>query len=291
MGVNYSHLLIAKDNDFRPEQSQITALIEAWIESGFIIPPEMLSEKERLWSHTGARIVTKPSLIDPPIPSEAPKPRPGMWAKVFPFLTGERPRPRVDRFPPRPFSIPPVGESLAALLEPVVYIDWKPNGRATYLFQTSTFKDQNGARITAYPLRITLTDDFQNPPLDGYADEPLRHINGRCGCGANLEYWEYEFIRRICPQCGAAFRPQDQVAETKDVGGSKIAITGGACHRFSIDIRCEKDAPIAVTGPSGEDVFDSNGQLMISDPKVSVAFMAKSAEALGIELQEIGVWY
>ena len=48
MGVNYSHLLIPKDNDFRPEPSQIAALIEAWIESEFIIPPEMLSEKKAL---------------------------------------------------------------------------------------------------------------------------------------------------------------------------------------------------------------------------------------------------
>jgi hypothetical protein len=127
--------------------------------------------------------------------------------------------------------------------------------------------------------------------LDVYADEPLRRIVGRCSCGTDLENRDYEFIRRICPQCGTVFRPQDQVAETKDVGGNNITKPGGACHRFAIDIPCGKDAPIVVTGTDGEDVFDADGQLMINDPKVSAAFMAVSAAALGTGLQEIGVWH
>jgi hypothetical protein len=60
MGVNYSHYLIPRDNTVRPDPDRIVALIEAWIEKGFVVRPESVLAHDQPVSNgrrpeTGAR--------------------------------------------------------------------------------------------------------------------------------------------------------------------------------------------------------------------------------------------
>jgi hypothetical protein len=116
-----------------------------------------------------------------------------------------------------------------------------------------------------------------------------RQVVARCGCGGNLEYddtgWSLgdKTIRQVCPECGTAFRPQDQIADIVDQNGNKTPLPGGMCYRFAIVIDCSKDHPLYVR--------DENGQLIETKPKISGGFMGVCSAALGIKLKELGHWY
>jgi hypothetical protein len=86
-------------------------------------------------------------------------------------------------------------------------------------------------------------------------------------------------VRRICPECGAAFRPQDQIADIVDgATGDKTPQPGGMCYRFAIVLDFDKDHPLFAQNADGERVD--------ATPRVTSRFMDVCRTALGIELNE-----
>jgi hypothetical protein len=302
MGVYYSHYLIPRDNTVRPQPDRIVALVEAWLAHGFIgrpsegtAPDEKNSGEHRsdgLTSQTGARFTTISlrETREQERASELP-PRPGFWLQLLKLL-GAEPyvAPPFRPWPRTPFAVPPVGESLSALAKPCLLIRWEGDRRAACPMQTVPDLSAYDTMPPPAPtLEIRLSDDFENCHTDGYGvGGDSRQVIGRCRCGCNLEYesaglsFEGRTIHRICPQCGAAFRPQDQIADIVDENGNKTPQPGGMCYRFAIVVDCGKDHPLYVQ--------DSGGELVATTPKVSDAFMNVCSAALGVELNEFGNW-
>jgi hypothetical protein len=128
-----------------------------------------------------------------------------------------------------------------------------------------------------HSLIIELSDDYVNPHTDPYGGEG-RQVTPICSCGYNLGYEDLgylggEKIRRICPACGLAFRPQDQIAEIRDgISGNLFPQRGGLCNRFAISIGFGKEWPIHLRASSGE--------LVQSNARVTGKFMDACSSAL-----------
>ena len=138
---------------------------------------------------------------------------------------------------------------------------------------------------------IELSDDFINIDTAPYGNvgEPASQVNPICSCGCDLDYehpmgWSAtRRIRRICPSCGAAFRPQDQVAEIVDgATGEKSPQPGGLCNRFAIIIDFGKEMPLYMP--------DANGELVDSAAKAADVFLETCRTALGIDLNEFSLY-
>lgn len=305
MGVTYAHYLLPRDNTVRPEPQQIVALIEAWLSHGFIIRPDGEAVRDdtaqghgpdHLRSPTGARFTTlscaETEALDrssepPPVPPAPPT----FWQRLLTLLLGaesDDARPvRFGPWPRTPFVVPPVGESLAALAKPSVLIQWDHDQRAVYPMQTTPFD-----RGAVPGLCIFASDDFENCHTDSYGvGGDTRQVIGTCGrCGHDLAYepsglsFEGTRIRRVCPQCGAAFRPQDQMAEIVDgATGDRTPQPGGMCYRFAIVLDFEKDHPVYAQNADGERGDNAT-------PRVTVRFKDVCRTALGIELDEFGCY-
>jgi hypothetical protein len=297
MGICYCHYLIPRDNTIRPQPDRIVALIKAWLEQGYIVRPEDAAAYDRRGSNafrseTGARFEVAKTAGQETIEQEqSAESQQIFWARLGRLLLSLLGvPPATPPYMPRlgtPFSVPPVGESLAALATPCAVIKWGTYDGTTYPLQAipSDFSHDE----SVHGLQIELSDDFVNPRTDLYRE--ARQIVGRCGCGHNLEY-EMEFpigdhgIRRLCPECGAAFRPQDQIADVIDgTTGDTTPQAGGLCHRFAIVVDFGKAVPMYVEGQNGELVE------IKTDPKIGAAFMEVCRTALGIELNEFSYWY
>jgi hypothetical protein len=289
VGVDYSHYLIPRDNTVRPDPDRIVALIDAWIEKGFVVRPEsVLAQDQRTSngrrSETGARFMTRPLHAEALKPEPAPPPRKGFWSR---FWGGAQKPPPAD--PWMPFRIPPVGESLSALANPCTLIRWEGHPSAIYPLQTVAEFSSQGERGLPHSLVIEVSDDFANPNTDPYGvGVDTKQVNPSCSCGCNLEYEDtmgwltVEKIRRVCPACRRAFRPQDQVAEIVDANGAKTRQAGGLCNRFAITIAFGKQMPLYVRNSAGE--------LTEATPKVTGLFLDTCSAALGIELNEFSYY-
>jgi hypothetical protein len=261
MGVGYAHCLIAQDNTVRPQPDRIRVLIEAWIERGFIARPDGVP------AQTGARFATDASYsssLQNLQHSRSSSPRPDPWM---------------------PFSVPPVGDSMAALAGAYTLIRWDANPNATYPLQTVP---QESTSFSP-KLMIELSEDFINTHTDPYGGD-ARQVEPTCSCGHNLEYestaggWlDTQRIRRVCPVCGQAFRPQDQLAEIRDgADGTIYEQPGGLCNRFAIIIDFYRYLPIYR--------LDSQGVLVAAAPKVTDIFLQTCTIALGIQLNEFSYY-
>jgi hypothetical protein len=259
MGVGYAHYLIAQDNTVRPQPDRIRVLIEAWVVRGFIARPKGVP------GQTGARFATNVS-----------------YNSYRQNLQDSRPSFRRPD-PWMPFSVPPVGDSMVALAQAYTLIRWDANPNATHPLQTVPQES------TSPQVMIELSDDFTNIHADPYGGN-ARQVEPNCSCGHNLEYestaggWlDTRRIRRVCPVCGRAFRPQDQLAEIRDgADGTIYEQPGGLCNRFAIIIDFDKCAPVYR--------LDSGGALVAATPKVTDIFMQTCTTALGIELNEFSYY-
>jgi hypothetical protein len=291
MGVYYSHCLIPKDNTIRPAPDRIVALVEGWVANGFVVDPENLSAQEaerrdRPMAETGACFKTEPPLASPVKEEPHPEPAKTFWSRLF--GSPQKPVRPPEPNPKRPFSIPPVGDSLAALSQPYALIEWAANPNAIYPMQTLTqaigegHLDADGHPDFPHELRIELSEDFVNPRTDSYGD--AKQIEAICGCGRDLSYqgkaaWSgTDRIFRACPDCGLFFRPQDHPAEIVDgETGEAILQPGGLCHRFAIIIDFGKDFPIYIRNASRD--------LVVAKPRASDLFLSTCSTALGFELK------
>jgi hypothetical protein len=286
VGVYYSHCLIPRDNTIRPSPQQIAALIAAWVDRRYIIVGALPNPKRWMASkaQTGACFWTDPSLKEPdPEPEPMPDPPKSLWSRLF----SRRPPPSrpVRRDPTLPFAIPPAGISWAALSQPDAVISWAGHPDALYPMETIAEQPTDPHAIS-----IELSDDFVSPDTDPHgAGGNTLQLEGRCGCGTDLRYQgsgerlAFDRIRRICPACGEAFRPQDHPAEVADnMTGAKIAQPGGLCRRFAISIDFGKDHPVWQE--------DANGEFMYCKPKASEHFLSTCEAALGFPLGEFEDW-
>jgi hypothetical protein len=282
MGVYYSHYLIPENNTIRPDPSRIVALIEAWTEKGFVLPANSQSAK------AAARYRTPPppeQMVEREQPVVA---QTGFWARLLGKKAPTLPRPD----PWKPFLVPPTGDSLSALAEPYVLIRWEGNSNAVYPMRTVTENISRGDHCFPHHLMIELSDDYLNIDSAPYgsAEGDVRQVNPICACGRDLGYDDDQAgcstphkIRRVCPSCGAAFRPQDQVAEIVDgITGTKMPQPGGLCNRFAIIIEFGKEMPL--------DVADEKGDLVDSAAKVTDVFLETCISALGVKLNEFSYY-
>jgi hypothetical protein len=291
MGVYYSHYLIPKDNTLRPEPDRIVALIEAWVEKGFLVgqknvPAQSQNKSGGAVLEFGARFMTKSSQEQVVERQEAHQPRPGFWKRLRGGPQKAIPRPG----PWMPFAIPPAGDALTALAESYAAIQWEGHPDATYPMKTATQVMVEGGYSFFHRLSIETSDDFINPETDPYgsAEGDARQVTPICDCGSNLEYNAMSLvtdarIRRICPMCGIAFRPQDQIAEIVDGStGAKTPQPGGLCNRFGIILDFGKELPLYLPDPK-------RGLVDIT-PKVTDIFWETCRSALGIELNEFSYY-
>jgi hypothetical protein len=289
MGVYYSHCLIPTDNTIRPSPEQIAALIAAWMDQRYIVVGPRTDLSASRWSAplalTGARFWTDPSLKEMERePEPVPTPPKSLWSRLFGGPRGEP-----ERRPPLdhglPFVIPPEGVSWRALGQPDVVISWAANPDGLYPMETVAHEP-----FDSHAISIELSDDFANPCTDPYgiADDTLQ-LEGRCGCGCDLSYQgsgdrlSSERIRRTCPVCGEAFRPQDHPAEiVDDMTGAKIAQPGGLCRRFAIRIDFGRDHPVLRR--------NTDGALVLAKPKAAEHFLNTCETVLGFPLREFEDW-
>jgi hypothetical protein len=287
MGINYSHSIIPRDNAARPEPERVVALIDAWIEKGFVVPPETEqaqhpSQSTRRKSQTGARFMTSPLLEAALNQQQAPERPRGFWAR----LSGKaRKPPRPE--PWMPFSVPPAGDQLLVLAHPCALIEWDGDPRATYPMQTMTEAMARGDDQWPHQLIIELSDDFTNPHTDPFGGG-AKQVDPTCNCGCNLAYEDTlgwlatEKIRRVCPACGRIFRPEDQVAEiVNGITGARSPQSGGLCSRFAI---------IASFGKEWARYMGDQEGKNLSEPKATRLFLDTCGAALGIELNEFSYY-
>ena len=289
MGVSYCHYIIPRDNSVRPEPDRIVALIDAWVEKGFAVLPQGDKQEDLGGSNhqllgTGARFRTSPLFGEALERQQALKPQRGFWAKL---LGKPQKDPRPD--PWLPFHVSPVGASFMALTQPYTLIEWKENPRAVYPLQTVTDAMSRGDQRFLHRLMIELSDDFMNPHTDLY-EGSARQVNPNCSCGNNLEYEDENApgwlatarIRRVCPACGLAFRPQDRVAEiVNGTTGAKHEQPGGLCNRFAIIIEFGKELPLYRRDQKDDD---------LADPKATRLFLDTCRDALEIDLNEFSYY-
>ncbi len=287
MGMGYSHYMIPRDNTVRPSAVSIAALINAWIEKGYVIQPQTVSERDAPYSPfvpSGACFVARlptGEILKRKRPATPPK---GFWQRLM--RGTEKPLPYFDER--LPFPVPPIGQALSYLEAPYAVIFFQGSPHAANPLRTLTHSAAQGDSRFPHSLIIEVSDDFLHPRTDVYSE--AKQINPICVCGNNLEYedtsgfnaWLADTkIRRVCPVCGLVFRPQDHVAEiVNGVDGSKRPELGGLCNRFGIIIDFDKDFPNYLRGPDGT-VIETG-----TEPKVRDEFFNNCTKALGLQLNE-----
>ncbi|WP_284422077.1 MULTISPECIES: hypothetical protein [unclassified Bradyrhizobium] len=233
---------------------------------------------------TGARFWTDPSLKEAELES-APvaDPAKSFWSRIFGI--GRQAADPAGPDPGLPFAIPPAGISRTALSQPEVLISWAGHSDALYPMQTVAEEPADSHKIS-----IELSDDFVSPSTDSYAvaGDTLQ-LEGRCGCGTDLRYENSEFwfaserIRRVCPACGQAFRPQDHPVEIIDgLTCAKVVQPGGLCRRFAIRIHFGRFHPTLRQ--------DANGELVPWKPLASEHFIRTCEMTLGFAFNEFENW-
>jgi len=229
MGVEYCVYLLPRDNTVRPSPGAVAKLIEAWVAHRYVRAPNDAKARESVKFHYR--------------PDEHAK-QSGAYVETEPGK-------------PRPL---PLVEPLAAMREvltaPEVIIVWPIHDTMALGldYPLDRIPDMGDPKRGPYlDLRLEISDDF--------VDRGSECIDGlyaaRCTCGRDLRYHlDHDLfyagrIKRLCPTCGAAFRPQDHETIVGDgMTGERTSIAGGATSRFAIVVDCGKawnrDAPTSV---------------------------------------------
>ena len=221
MGVEYRHFLIPAENDYRPTPGEAARLVAALVEARF----------------------ASRGVVDPAADTRADEALEGPGC-VLSRADGDR------RAWPSPFE----AEDLAQLGETDLRLTWDVErlGGSGLIYPMAELPDEDGAgpEEAYYALEIHLADDFvyeTSETIDPFWDVAC--------CGEALDDGQAEgqaglpplfgpSIRRTCPRCGRAFRPQDHVAIVRDGRTGKTAERpGGATYRFAVSVDCGKCFP------------------------------------------------
>ena len=128
-----------------------------------------------------------------------------------------------------------------------------------------------------YDFELLLSDDFVAE--DGELIDPISTV---CVCGHDLAYEPDEDIfyagriRRVCPICVTAYRPQDHETIIRDgFTGEESAIAGGLTYRFAISINCGK-------------CWDQNAT---KNPAADQSLLALCEEVVGVKFCSINLFW
>jgi hypothetical protein len=289
MGVYYAHYIIPRDNTHRPPPDRIAALIEAWLEAGFVPQPECetaatadLQVGQRNRPYYVLEDWQREALERPKSP-KPPLKKASWWARLF---GGAQPMQRSCSTLlscGKPFASPPAGDSLAALGDRAVTVTWPILGSfgsaVAYIFEPVPPLQGRGPHQFWYDLNIDVSEDYRWNHANAYLN--VSPIDSHCQCGEELVYEALALvdelrIRRFCPVCGVEFRPQDRMAEiANEITGEPEKIPGGVCYRFAIRVDCGKFYYISEEA---------------SGPRISGAFLDCCSKALATELYQVGVY-
>lgn len=247
MGVEYKYLLIPRDNTHRPDIEAVKRLIAAWRDSSFALrpgSPEQVAVHQTISAKTQVHAVATGASLHTA----------SGW---------------------RSFDDGDIGDVAAGEL----ILQWPvPRAQPSQVRNPFGLVDEEDG--TYFDLELHFSEDFVQ--VGGEMIDPM---DARCSrCGEDLEYWTdmavadifyASRIRRVCPACQTAFRPQDRVVTYRDgMTGAERDLTGGATYRFAIVIDCGK---CWRTEDSGD-----------VEPTLSAEFFSVCSEALGIPLYGVG---
>lgn len=250
MGIEYRHLLIPRDNTWRPDAPVIARLIEAWRKNRFAViqgSPDHL----RMNYQTGSTRYTHAADTGVSLHNR------NGW---------------------RPFA----DADISALQTGETILQWPvTNTLDTGLRHPLGLSDE--VEGTYFDLELHLSDDFVD-----YGDAGIDPIDTKCACGEELAYslWpDHEAdifysgrVRRVCQSCGAAFRPQDRPVVCRDgLTGVESELMGGAVYRFAIVVDCGK-------------CWRTTSDFPDTPLTATEEFVAVSSEALNTSLYQLGSW-
>lgn len=256
MGVEFTNLLIPRDNTFRPDGAAVRRLIAAWRQSNFVVAPGSAAQQRMSFdgmtdyasaAKTGASLQT---------PSEW-RSFEDAYLDAFDALGGE-------------FIIqwPVQNRRESGITHPLADID-------------------ETADSAYYDLELHFSDDFVD-----VQNEMIFVEEAQCSCGEDLQH-DHSFddlargadifyagrVRRACPNCGELFRPQDHTAlYTHGITGAESELPGGAMYRFAIVIDCGK----CWRTISGE---------KDAIPVARKEFIETCSAAIGAPLYQVGYFY
>lgn len=283
MGVNYSHYIVPIDCMFRPEPEKIVALVEAWMAAGFIVRTGVSRKDSALLSDvmqpTGAAFWLDDNMGQ----FEEPQ-KPGFIVQLLQRCGLAVPA-RLNWIEQRrPFEFPPVGESLAALSQANVSIEWDihyPEAGATYPFQIRPSAEQYECALI-----IDLSEDMTFHANDMHTNQEIPDF--KCSCGEAMMVKNVESdgkkIRHVCQNCGQLFKPKN-VSDgriSKFVNSDEEHVIPFA-YRFAIILNCGRFPPIEDF--TVEEILAGAK----SSPKSLKSFMEICRSVIGIEFLEISV--
>jgi hypothetical protein len=211
MGVDYTYLLIPRDNTYRPDPEAVRRLVEAWRDNGFAVRPG--SPQHRSMNFRGSTTSLAAAATGVSVQT-------AHGCRSF-----------------RDADFPTIGEGELILQWPVTN-----NLDGDLKNPLGLTDDEDG---TYFDLELHFSDDFVSQ-----TNELIYPIDATCAeCDADLEYSpEHEEdifyssrVRYACPDCAAPFRPQDHAVIVRDgKTGEETDVDGGATYRFAIVIDCGK---------------------------------------------------
>jgi hypothetical protein len=223
MGVEYKHYLIPEDNTYKPRPEDLSRLVNALLEDGFVAETGTDAFKKMTFSIYGYYEYADST---------------GCFAHV-----GDRTY--------RSFPCPCFEQEIAALGERDFRLVWpvQSSNDSGLMYPLTPFPEWGDAY---YELELHMAKDFVYHMSE--LVDPFKKVV--CGCGRSLDYdpetnWGaghpvyYDCrIYRRCPSCGRLFRPQELVARLRDGHtGEKHQRAGGATYLFAVVIDCGKGWP------------------------------------------------
>jgi hypothetical protein len=221
MGVEYVHYLIPEDNTYKPRPEDLSRLVNALVDSGFVIK-------------TGADTFTRETINT--FGDDDPAVLTGCYVHLG---EGEY----------SPFLCPCSARDIAAWGERDYRIVWTVDSinELELKYPLNPFPEWGDAY---YELQLHVAKEFVYHTSESI--DPFDRVH--CECGRSLEPG-YDFspwfdgppvfrdrrIPRNCLSCGRPFRPQELVAQVRDLRtGVPIDRPGGATYLFAVVIDCGK---------------------------------------------------
>jgi hypothetical protein len=228
MGVEYAHYLIPEDNTYKPHPEELSRLVKALLDRGFVADPASDAFRKTL----------------------------AAWYPDSEYAQGTGCSIRVQEREESSFPCPFSAGDLTALREQDYQIVWhvESTNESGIKYPLTPFPEWGDAY---YDLELHLAKDFVYHCSE--LIDPFKEVV--CDCGRSLVYSDDKAletvspeailriffasrIHRFCPWCGRPFRPQSLVARVRDGRtGEAQKRAGGATYLFAVVIDCGKSFP------------------------------------------------
>ena len=278
MGISYSVYVLPRENDVRPTPEVVVRLIEALQAARYLARPGdpcLATITNKAARESGAVYLKLDEWNKWKARALTPPPKPSWRERIL----GIAPKREVPRLYRPPFTIPPTPEAWQAM-SGAVQIEWPIEDAKKMMIEYPFDMPPANDMAQECTMQMLFSDDFNNVCPNPYMSSAK--LESICSCGIELGYEADNFgskhnIRRLCPECGAAFKPQERTLATQDgCTGKPLEIRGGVCFRFAISIECGRNVPHQDT--AAEDVLPS------------LRFMRLCEHALGLELYAVGAY-